>query len=285
MSKGIEQSASADKALLSALKTILRPMVRLLIRQNITYTGLQGLLKQIYVKVADESFQLNGKRQTDSRISILTGVHRADVKKIRNENPEQSTTKQIKASLSAQMMSIWTGHQAYLNSDGKPKALFRSSHEGTPSFEQLILSVSKDKHPRSFLDDWLNQGIVKCLRVEEKEMIVLSDKGYIPEADYEEKLFFAGKNIGDHLSVVANNLENTEPAMFDRAVYYQELTKESVNELESLAKTKMLDVLVEINQRANELQEKDSTLKTANYGMHVGAYFYHNLAKGESNEK
>lgn len=281
MNKGIKKSASEDKALLSALKTILKPMVRLLIRQNITYVGLQGLLKQIYIKVADESFQLDGKRQTDSRISLLTGVHRADVKKIRNNNAEQLTTKEIKASLSAQIMSIWTGYQAYLNPDGKPKPLYKTNNDGIPSFEQLVLSVSKDKHPRSFLDDWLNQGIVECLQVEDKEMIVLSEKGYIPEADYEEKLFFAGKNIGDHFSVVVNNLENTKPAMFDRAVYYQELTKESVKELEALSKSKMTAALVEINQRASELQEKDSTLKKANHCMHVGAYFYHKNPKSK----
>ena len=284
MKKGIEQSASEEKALLYALKTILKPMVHLLIRQNITFVGLQGLLKQIYVKVADESFQLDGKRQTDSRISLLTGVHRADVKNIRSQDSDESSAKELKASLSAQIMSIWTGHQAYLDKKGKPKPLFRTSSEGTPSFDQLVHSVSKDKHPRSFLDDWLNQGIVEYLREGEKDMIVLSEKGYVPEADYEEKLFFAGKNIGDHLSVVVNNLENTQPSMFDRAVYYEALTKESINELESMSKSKMIEVLIEINQRASELQEKDRAKENANHGMHVGAYFYKNNMKSKKND-
>lgn len=278
----MEQSRSSEeKALFYALKTILKPMVHLLIRQNITYVGLQGLLKNIYVKVADESFQLDGKRQTDSRISILTGVHRADVKCIRNQSSEYSTAKEITASLSAQIMSIWTGHQAYLEKNGKPKALFRTSSEGSPSFDQLVHSVSKDKHPRTFLDAWLDQGIVEHHQDESNDMIVLSEKGYVPEADYEEKLFFAGKNIGDHLSVVVNNLENNGPAMFDRAVYYHELTEESVKELEALSKCKMMEVLIEVNQRANELQEKDSAMDDANHCMHVGAYFYKNNSKSE----
>ncbi len=279
-----EHSKSGEEALLDALKTILKPMARLLIRQNITYTGLQRLLKQIYVKVADESFQLDNKRQTDSRISLLTGVHRADVKNIRNTPPEKLTAKEIKASLSAQIMSIWTGHRDFLDKENKPKPLFKTSSEGNPSFEQLVLSVSKDKHPRSFLDDWLNQGIIELHKKNQKEMIVLSEKGYVPEADYEEKLFFAGKNIGTHLSVVVNNLENTNPAMFDRAVFYQNLTEYSVKELEKLAKSKMMDVLIEINQRASELQEKDNTLEDADHEMHVGAYFYSNNARENKND-
>ncbi len=271
----IKHPKAGEKILLLALTTMLKPLVRLLICQNITYVGLQSLLKNIYVKVADESFQLDGKRQTDSRISLLTGVHRADVKTIRNQRSEQSSEKIIKASLSAQIMSIWTGHHAYIDNNRLPKPLFKMRSDGVPSFEQLVLSVSKDKHPRSFLDDWLNQGIVELHKVDEKDLVVLSERGYVPEVDYEEKLFFAGKNIGDHLSVVVNNLEKDKPAMFDRAVYYQELTEGSVKELEQLSKTKIMEVLIQINQRASELQEKDSNLKNANHCMHVGAYFYH----------
>ena len=283
--KAKPKSTTKEKALLQAIKTILKPLVHLLIRQNITYVGLQSLLKYTYVKVADESFKLKGKRQTDSRISLLTGVHRSDVKRIRAEKLEQISEKEIKASLSAQIMSIWTGHQTYLEKDGNPKPLFRYAQDGTPSFEQLVLSVSKDKHPRSFVDDWLNQGVVELNEDSGKEIIYLTEKGYIPEADFEEKLFFAGKNIGDHLSVVVNNLEENVPPMFDRAVYYQELTAESVKELEDLSKNKMMEVLIELNHRASELQEKDSGKAQANQGMHVGAYFYQDKLKGQQNEE
>lgn len=269
-----QQKTSKEKALLKALITIFRPLVRLLIHQNITYVGLQNLLKTTYVNVADEFFGLEGKRQTDSRISLLTGIHRADVKRIRSETSPKASDKEIKASLSAQIMSIWAGHQAYLTSKGNPKPLFRYGHDGSPSVEELVLSVSKDKHPRSFIDDWLNQGIVEIINKNEKEMICLTEKGYIPEEDFEEKLFFAGKNIGSHLSVVEHNLENQTPPMFDRAVYYYQLTEESVKELEELSRTKMLEALVEINQRASQLQQKDCNIKEADRGMHVGAYYY-----------
>ncbi len=269
-----DQQQKKEKVLLKTLTTIFQPLVRLLIHQNITYIGLQNLLKKIYVKVADESFALEGKRQTDSRISLLTGVHRADVKRIRNEETIQASEKEIKASLSAQIMSIWTGHQAYLDANHNPAPLFRYTQDGSPSFEQLVLSISKDKHPRSFIDDWLNQKIVKLGLMNEKEAVFLTEKGYIPEADFEEKLFFAGKNIGDHLSVVVHNLENQTPPMFDRAVYYYQLSDASVKELEALSKQKMMQALIEINQRANQLQQQDSDKKTSYQGMHVGAYYY-----------
>ncbi|MDX1351428.1 MAG: DUF6502 family protein [Thiomicrorhabdus sp.] len=262
-----------EKALAKALSTMLRPLVRLLIHQDITYVGLLNLLKRTYVEVAEESFSIEGKKLTDSRISLLTGIHRGDVKRIRTENVNQPTEKELKASLSSQLMSIWVGHQAYIDSEGQPRTLFRYQHDGSPSFEELVFSVSKDKHPRSILDEWLSQDLVTLLQTEGVEQVQLTQASYVPEEDFEEKLFFAGKNIGSHLSSVAHNLENKAPSMFDRAVYYSNLTDESVEKIERLSKERMMAVLTEINQFANQLQEQDSTAAKANNEMHVGAYF------------
>ncbi len=281
MSSETPKTVNKEKVLAKALTKMLTPLVRLLIQQNITYIGLLDLLKKTYIEVAEKCFSINGKRITDSRISLLTGVHRGDVKRIRTEGLEQPTEKEIKASLSAKMMSIWAGHQAYLDPKGEPICLYRYALDGSPSFEELVLSVSKDKHPRSIFDEWLNQELIECFEEKGIERIKLSEKGYIPEVDFEEKLFFAGKNIGDHLSVVVHNLENQTPPMFDRAVYYHQLTPESIKTLEAHSKEKMMAVLTEINLLANQLQHQDKDADTAEHCMHVGAYFYHQSERTE----
>lgn len=266
---------SKEQIIAKALTKMLKPLVRLLIHQNITYTGFLNLLKTTYVEVAEESGAIAGKRLTDSRISLITGVHRGDVKRIRAEAITEPSEKEVKAGLSAQVMSIWAGHQAYLNSRGEPTTLYRYAQDGSPSFEELVLSVSKDKHPRSILDEWIHHGLVELFETDHKEQIALTEKGYVPEADFEEKLFFAGKNIGDHLSVVAHNLENRTPRMFDRAVYYHRLSESSVKTIEAASKEKMVKTLSEINQLANQLQSQDSEAVTSTYSIHAGAYFYH----------
>ncbi|BBP43850.1 DUF6502 family protein [Thiosulfativibrio zosterae] len=270
-----EELSLKDKALTKALKTMLKPLVRLLIQQNITFIGLQNLLKRTFVEVADESFCLENKKQTDSRVSLLTGIHRADVKRIRNEDPTQLSEKEIKASLSAQIISVWTGNTQYLDEQNRPKPLLRTSQANAnqKSFEELVLSISKDKHPRSIVDDWLNQGIIELKTEGETEWVLLTEKGYVPEADFEEKLFFAGKNIGEHLHVVASNLEGQAAPLFDRAVYYEGLSAEAILELETLAKQKILQVMVEVNQRANLLQSQQKGMPEPCQSFHFGAYF------------
>jgi len=264
-----DSATTKEKLLSRALTTMLKPLVRLLIQQNITYVGLLGLLKRIFVDVAEEMFRLPNKRQTDSRISVLTGVHRGDVKRIRQEIVADPSEKEIKASISAQIMAVWLGHQAYLDDQGAPAKLYRNASDGTPCFEDLSLSVSKDKHPRSILDEWVVQGVVTIL---DNGQLQLNESGYVPAEDFEEKLFFAGKNIGSHLSVVAYNLENKLPPMFDRAIFYYGLSPESVQKIEMLSKQKMMETLTEINQLANQLQEADK-LKSEKHHFQLGAYF------------
>jgi len=268
-------SEPQETALIKAVRKMLKPLVRLLIQQNITFVGLQNLLKRTYIEVAEESFCLKNKKLTDSRISLLTGIHRADVKRIRHEAPGQLTEKEIKAGLSAQMIAKWTGDPDYLDPQQRPKPLLKSASTENPqaNFEDLVLSVSKDKHPRSLMDEWLNQGIIEIKIEQNQERIFLNEKGYVPEADFEEKLFFAGKNIGEHLEVIANNLSNNTPPLFDRAVYYDHLTQQSLNELETLAKEKLLQALMDINQKANRLQTAEKANAEASHSFHLGAYF------------
>lgn len=263
---------------------MLKPLVKLLMLNNITYTGLLSLLKQTFVKVAAEEqiFHLDNKKQTDSRISLLTGVHRKEVKRIRENMHDSLSESELTAGLSAQMMSRWLGHQSYLDTKGKPLPLHKQ-HDSERSFEQLVFDISKDKHPRSILDDWLKQNLV---RIDDENMIHLLQNGYIAQDNFEEKLFFAGKNISQHLDAVTNNLTPNSNPRFDRAVYYHNLSPDSATKIEQLAQHEMLKVLTLINKKAADLQSQDAlNTDTKNiHSIHLGAYFNGSQKKGDNND-
>ena len=91
------QAGMESPVLLKALDTLLRPLIKLLLSFQITYPQLINILKSIYVDVAESDFKVNGRRQSDSRITLLTGVHRKDVKRLREET-ETSEFKPVTAS-------------------------------------------------------------------------------------------------------------------------------------------------------------------------------------------
>ncbi|MBU2807965.1 hypothetical protein HF285_06710, partial [Acidithiobacillus ferrooxidans F221] len=61
----------------TAVLAILRPLVRYLIGQGWTYGALADTLKMVYVAEASKHYgETDGRPLTDSRVSLLTGIHR-----------------------------------------------------------------------------------------------------------------------------------------------------------------------------------------------------------------
>ena len=57
-----------EQKLMRAARRILRPLVRIMLRNGIPSDALTELVRKTYVDVADEEFAIEGKRQTLSRI-------------------------------------------------------------------------------------------------------------------------------------------------------------------------------------------------------------------------
>lgn len=262
---------SPPGSLLSALRRVLRPLVHLLLAKGVTYPILADFLKSVYVEVADKDFEIEGKSQTDSRISLLSGVHRKDVKRLRQDAYKEDTIPAA-VSLGAQLVARWTGDKKYRDKDGKLRTLSKLEKDGGAlSFEALVKSVSKDIRSRAVLDEWLRLGIVT---IEEGDNVRLSTDAFIPDKGFDEKAFYFGQNISNHLAASALNLLDHKPPFMDRSAHYDELSIESVNELHALARTVGMEAIHTISQRAMELEEQDKTSNEEKHRMNFGVFFY-----------
>lgn len=258
--------------LVSALTKLLTPLVKLLIHFRITYPFLANLLKQIYVQVASEEFSLDGKPVSDSRASILTGVHRKDVRRLLHESSVDDDISN-KGSLGSQIIGAWLGGSPYSDQLGKPNPLFRLEKHGEPSFESLVESVGKkDVRSRVVLDEYLHSGAIE---IDDNNMVHLNIDAFIPSAGFEEKTFFFGQNIADHLAVCEYNLTQDTDAKLERCVYYEGLSQDSVNELEEIARQSSMELLKELNRKASQ-HKKKATLNEEDkvYRMNFGVYFF-----------
>lgn len=264
-------------ALRRALQVVLRPLVRLLIEQGVPFYQLAELVKGVYVDVALRDFPLEGKEPTDSRVTLLTGVHRKDVKRLRSEQREiDEPPKSV--SLGALLVARWTGSAAFLDAEGRPRPLPRKAARG-PSFEKLVASVSKDIRPRSVLDEWLRLGVA---RLDGNDCVCLNAEAFVPSRGFEEKAYYFGRNLHDHVATAAHNLSGRKPALLERSVYYPALSKESVAELAKLAARVGMEALQAVNRRALELKRRDANDEGAAHRMNFGVYFFETDTTAES---
>nr|WP_108257798.1 DUF6502 family protein [Mangrovicoccus ximenensis] len=72
-----------DETFRAAVDRILRPLVRAMIGRGLAYPQLAELLKPLFIEQALRHFGLPGRRMTDSRISVLTGLQRRDIRSLR----------------------------------------------------------------------------------------------------------------------------------------------------------------------------------------------------------
>lgn len=257
----------------SALRQVLRPLVKLMLANGLGYAFATDLLKGLFIEVAEAEFRIGGKRQTDARISLITGVHRKDVRRLRHKQPDASEVVPANVSLGSQLIALWNADEKYLDEEGLPKPLQRFSGVGggTDSFEDLVRSLSKDIHPRAVLDEWLRLGIA---RLDGQNRVCLTTDAFVPEQGTDEKLFYLGHNLHDHAEAAVSNVLGKHPAFLERCVHYDGMTAESIAELAAVSEKFGMKALREINRQANKYSEADSGQSAGNQRMTFGIYFY-----------
>lgn len=257
-------------ALLIAIKRIMTSFVYLFLKTGITFPQVAELLKEVYVDVADRHFRLDNKKQTQTRLSFLTGVHRKDVKRL--HDCKEDNLEPANISIGVQIVSKWLSDSRYLDEMGKPLLLPLKS-EKSPCFDELVQAVCKqDIRPRVILDEWLNLGVVL---LNDENKVQLCTDAFIPEKGLDEKAFFLGQNISDHLSATSDNLLNDSPKYFERCVYYDDLSKESVDELQQLVREHGMQLLKKLNSRAASLKKNDVVGSGRKHRINIGLYLYH----------
>ena len=257
-------------ALVKAVNLLCRPLIRLLIEKGVTFPQFRELMKALYVEVADEQFSLDSKKPSDSRIFVLTGVHRKDIKRIRQQAEQGEPLLTSSASLSGEIVARWTGMPEYLDEKNNPRQLLKTGKNDEPEFDQLVRSVSKDVRPKVILDEWLRLNIVSM----KDNYIALNQSAFVTNKEFKEMAYYLGHNVHDHMASCVNNILAEDDPMIERSIYYAALTEKSVNKLRTIASKKGDELLQHLNKQAVKLYDADKLKQDANYRMRLGVYWY-----------
>ncbi|WP_342623269.1 DUF6502 family protein [Pseudomonas alkylphenolica] len=265
-------SPTLPPALLSALRRVMRPLVRLMLRKGVTYTVFADLLKEVFVDVADREFRLDDKAPSDSRISLLTGVHRKDVRRLRKEDDTASMALPENITLGAQLVNAWTSNPPFCKAAGQALPLPRlASVGGDVSFDALVAQVSTDIRARVVLDEWLRLGVV---RLDEQDCVHLEAQAFVPQKGFDEKAAYLAHNLHDHASAAVHNLTAQGQPFFERSVHYDALSPASVEVLRETVAREGMQALLGFSRLAADLENGDLTSLDPRQRITIGLYFY-----------
>ncbi|MCJ2080343.1 DUF6502 family protein [Methylobacterium sp. J-090] len=262
----IPPSAPEGTSLHAPLARLLRPLVRLCIGRGITFPGLTTLLRELYVNVAEYDFALPGKDQTDSRVSLLTGIHRKEVNRLRGAGAPVSVVPAV-VSRTSRIVARWLADPRFTDAAGHPLALPRVAEGEAPSFEGLVSAVTRDLRPRAVLDEWLDRGLA---RLDAGDRVVLAEAAYVPKGGGEPQLYYFGRNLHDHIAASVANVMGEAPRFLERAVHYDGLSRELAERLEARAREIAMEALQQANREAHAACQTDpGGTHRWNFGLYV----------------
>ncbi|HYZ61827.1 MAG TPA: DUF6502 family protein [Acetobacteraceae bacterium] len=255
--------------LLRAVARLLRPLVRLLIQAGVGFPALADLLRTLYVEVAIRDLLTDPQARTDSRVSVLTGVHRKEIRR-RRTAPDEPEPPSL--TLSSKVVARWLGTRALTDDHGKPLPLERAGP--APSFEALVGSVTTDVRPRALLDEWLDAGVAS---LDPDGKVRLEQAAFIPRGDREQLVFYFGRNLHDHIAAAsANVVAPDQPRYLDRSVHYDGLSADAAARIEAAARGAAEATLLEVNRTALAIADADDAagLPDRRHRVNLGVYVY-----------
>ena len=230
-------SPSPAEQVLDDVALMLAPLVRWLLVQGIPLGALVRTLRGVYLDEAYRDLSQRDRRVTDSALSVLTGIHRKEVRAYMEAHHEPSGPPPVPTRLAptpaAALFTQWITDPAYRTPDG---ALQRTlpRHGPTPSFEALAREASRDVHPRTLLEELERLALVE---VQPDQVHLLSDRFVSPVHD-PAAIRTMAVNVADHLATAVHNLRADSPAQrrLEQSVFADGLSAESAAHLGEVAR-------------------------------------------------
>lgn len=265
--------SSRSAIVLASALHVLRPLARLLLRNGVAYPAFASAMKKVFLDAAHDELRDSGKKATDSAVSLMSGVHRRDVRNLGRlaEPAAEEDWTEAPLNMASQVAARWLSQTDCLDDEGQPLALPRSGEP--PSFDALVAGISSDVRPRAVLDELVRLGMAE---EDDKGQVRLLATGFVPRQGFAEMAQLMQDNLHDHLAAASLNLQGDHNYL-EQAVFVDQLSEESVRRLHLVAarawRQAFKTVMTEAQARHDHDQKK-APPQARTRRARFGSYFY-----------
>ncbi|MFN7153459.1 MAG: DUF6502 family protein [Acidovorax sp.] len=264
--------SSRSAIVLACALHVLRPLARLLLRNGVAYPAFAVAMKKVFLDAAHDELRDSGKKPTDSAVSLMSGVHRRDVRNLgRLAEPQaQDDGFETPLNMASQVVARWLSQPDCLDDEGQPRPLPRTGD--APHFDAIVASISSDVRPRAVLDELVRLGMAQ----EDNDHVTLLATGFVPRQGFAEMAQLMQDNLHDHIAAAALNLQG-EHNYLEQAVFVDQLSDESARRLHAVAAKAWRQAFKTVMTEAQARFDHDQQHTDPNLRIHrarFGSYFY-----------
>ncbi len=192
-------SALTREAALTAAATLLRPLAGLMLKCGLTWREFATLAKTAFVEAATEDYGIDGRPTNVSRVALLTGLARKEVRRLRDIAGEPLLAAPVSKTTDAtQVLSAWHLDPAWQDAAGAPRLL------EPDAFAALCRQHCSDVPASATLKELLRVGAVRELA--DGRLEVLS-RYYQPTGSDPQWVMMAGEYLADLGDTIAFNVD------------------------------------------------------------------------------
>lgn len=266
----------------AAVRKLLAPAVRMMLRNGMTYREFADLGKNLFVEVASEDFGLRGRPTNVSRISLLTGLDRKEIKRIKDLLQEHNPVNQAqrKQDRMTRLLSAWHQDKEFTTKSGHPRVLPREGE--TSSFASLVRRYGGDVPVGALLKELQRAAVVE----EQNKGIKVLKREFIPDRTDPQALLRAGSVLHDLGETLFHNLYLGDgekvPLRFERRASNRRIDPKALKAFHKLIDSEGQAFLENIDAwlSAHELPAHESKAQSLRLG--VGTYMFQELESAPS---
>lgn len=255
----------------SALVRILRPLIRILLRNGISYGTFADFAKWLFVDVAEREFGITGRKQSISRVSVITGLTRKEVMRIRRLPQPDDRESAEKYNRASRVIAGWRGDPEFLDAKGNPAVLAVTGE--ARSFSELVRRFSGDMPFRAVLDELLRVGTVE---LDEAGHVRLRSRAYLPAKDDGMKIHILGTDVNSLITTIDHNLQADQQPLFQRKVKYDNLPEEILPQFRVMSAESGQSLLEKLDRwlSRHDRDVNPSVKGTGRYSAGLGIYYF-----------
>lgn len=260
--------SKGQSKLTKAILCLLRPIIRILIRNEVSHAEFAELARLAYVQEAYKGFSIPGKKMTYARVSVLTGLNRKEVVRLKKLDDNETPPLQAQPNRAVRVINGWTTDSDF-SDQGNAKTLPLNGED--ECFRSLVERYSGDISMGAVLDELKRAGIVE---ISDKECVKLVTKGYIPRDDELKKIEIMSICTADLLDSAIHNLINTDRRpRFQRQVVYHNVPNDLAAAFEVISEKDSQELLERLNTYLSEKLEKNTNRNSSGRRVGLGVYF------------
>lgn len=263
-----------------ALMQILEGVSRFCIEHGFGKSEVEAALRRALVSQGLENCKLQGREPNVSRLAIITGITRKQVRQIRLENARNVGPSDLPAGKLVRLVDSWQTDPAFLDEKGNPRHL-SCSGTGHGEFGELARDAAGDIPPTALLRELARMGAVR--RNDDHVELVSHELLAKLENDDDGLLAIkvAGDAVSDFFATLNNNLTPDTKPLLERRVVADTLSEEDREDFKIFAEHRAREFLESLNQwlldkrrtsGANKSETEEENRESGRVG--VGVYLF-----------